>query len=77
MLIDINLDLPGPSSTTRRPLAPQLVPFGTEELVLIELQGALEVEGNMDGQLVGKLRVDPSTVSSSISTHQGLAAAHS
>ena len=63
MLIDINVDLPGPSSTTRRPLPPQLVQFGTEELVLIELQGALEVDGNKDGQLVGKLRVDPNTVS--------------
>ncbi|RPD54117.1 hypothetical protein L226DRAFT_617229 [Lentinus tigrinus ALCF2SS1-7] len=60
MLIDINIDLPGPSST-RRQLPPQLVQFGTEELVLIELQGALEVEGNKDGQLVGKLRVDPNT----------------
>ncbi|KAI0701529.1 Ctf8-domain-containing protein [Cerioporus squamosus] len=58
MLIDINVNLPGPS---QRPLPPQLVQFGTEELVLIELQGALEVEGNKDGQLVGKLRVDPNT----------------
>ncbi|TFK83324.1 hypothetical protein K466DRAFT_266811 [Polyporus arcularius HHB13444] len=61
MLIDINVNLPGPSSPKRRPLPPQIVQFGTEELVLIELQGALEVDGNKDGQLVGNLRVDPNT----------------
>ena len=63
MLININVDLPGPSSPPRRQLPPQLVQFGTEGLVLIELQGALDVEGSKDGQLVGKLCVDPATVS--------------
>ncbi len=67
MLIDINVNLPGPSSPKRRPLPPQMVQFGTEELVLIELQGALEVDGNKDGQLVGNLRVDPNTVSLTVS----------
>ncbi|OSD01915.1 hypothetical protein PYCCODRAFT_1468199 [Trametes coccinea BRFM310] len=61
MLISVNISLPGPSTPSRRALPPQLVQFGTDELVLIELQGALEVEGNKDGQLVGKLRVDPAT----------------
>ncbi|KAI0751887.1 Ctf8-domain-containing protein [Daedaleopsis nitida] len=61
MLIHVNVDLPGPSSPPRRQLPPQLVQFGTEGLVLIELQGALDVEGSKDGQLVGKLRVDPAT----------------
>lgn len=62
MLISVNVNLPDPGSQ-RRPLPPQLVQFGTEGLVLIELQGALEVEGDKSGQLVGKLRVDPATVS--------------
>ena len=44
-------------------LPPQLAQFGADELVLIEMQGALEVEGSKDGQLVGKLRIDPATVS--------------
>ncbi|KAI0365468.1 hypothetical protein BV20DRAFT_973158 [Pilatotrama ljubarskyi] len=61
MLIPINVNIPGPSSPTNRRLPPQLVQFGSEELVLIELQGALDVEGNKDSQLVGKLRVDPAT----------------
>lgn len=65
MLINVNVDLqvPGPSAPPRRQLPPQLVQFGAEGLILVELQGALEVEGNKDGQLVGKLRVDPATVS--------------
>ncbi|KAI0640642.1 Ctf8-domain-containing protein [Trametes meyenii] len=53
--------MPGPSSSSEKKLPPQLVQFGTDELVLIELQGALEVEGSKDSQLVGKLRVDPET----------------
>ncbi|KAI0655350.1 Ctf8-domain-containing protein [Cubamyces menziesii] len=61
MLITVNVAIPGPSSDPRRKLPPQLVQFGTDELVLIELQGALDVEGNKDGQLVGKLRIDPAT----------------
>ncbi|KAI8984809.1 Ctf8-domain-containing protein [Trametes punicea] len=61
MLIPVNVALPGPSCTPRRKLPPQLVQFGTDELLLIELQGALEVEGDRDSQLVGKLRVDPTT----------------
>lgn len=63
MPISINFDLPGPSSSQHRQLPPQLVQFGSEGLLLIELQGALEVEGDKNGQLVGKLCVDPATVS--------------
>lgn len=62
MLIPINVAIPDPSSAQRKKLPPQLVQFGTDELVLIDLQGALDVEGNKDGQLVGKLRIDPATV---------------
>ncbi|KAI0637494.1 Ctf8-domain-containing protein [Trametes polyzona] len=61
MLIPINVNIPGPSSSPQRQLPPQLAQFGSDELVLIEMQGALEVEGNKDQQLVGKLRVDPAT----------------
>ncbi|KAM5537807.1 hypothetical protein V8D89_008575 [Ganoderma adspersum] len=66
MLIPINIALPGPSTPRRPHLPPQLVQFGTDELVLIELQGALEVEGNKDGQLVGKLEVDSATKKSTL-----------
>ena len=62
MLITVNVNIPGPSALPRPRLPPQLIQFGTEGLVLVELQGALEVEGNKDGQLVGKLRVDPDLV---------------
>ncbi|KAI0666076.1 Ctf8-domain-containing protein [Trametes maxima] len=61
MIISITVPVPGPSSSPDRKLPPQLVHFGTDELVLVELQGALEVEGSKDSQLVGKLRVDPET----------------
>jgi len=37
---------------------PQLVKLASNELVLIELQGALEVEGNKKGQLIGTLNLD-------------------
>ena len=63
MLIPINIDLAGHTTPRSRQLPPPLVQFGTNELVLIELQGSLEVEGDRDGQLVGKLRVDTATVS--------------
>lgn len=59
MLINVNIAL---SEAGKQRLPPQLVQFGSEGLVLVELQGALEVEGNKDGQLVGVLRVDETTV---------------
>ena len=60
MIIPINIAVSGSSS---QPLPPQFAQFGTDELVLIEMQGKLEVEGDMNGQYVGKLTVDPGTVS--------------
>lgn len=47
---------------SERKLPPQFAQFGTEEVVLVELQGALDVEGSMNGQFVGKLSVDDETV---------------
>ncbi|EIW62344.1 uncharacterized protein TRAVEDRAFT_118314 [Trametes versicolor FP-101664 SS1] len=61
MLVPVNVNIPGPSSPAHRKLPPQLVQFGSDELVLIEMQGSLEVDGNKDSQLVGKLRLDPAT----------------
>jgi chromosome transmission fidelity protein 8 len=45
-------------------LPPQLAKIGTDEVVLIEFQGSLEVGGAPDGQLVGTLTIDPKTVRS-------------
>ncbi|KAH9943033.1 Ctf8-domain-containing protein [Epithele typhae] len=59
MLIPVNINLLGQAQPPARKLPPQLVQFGTDELMLLELQGGLEVEGSKDGQLVGKLKVDP------------------
>lgn len=59
MIIPINIALAGPSS---KPLPPQFAQYGTDEVVLVELQGALEVEGESSGQVVGKLSVDNETV---------------
>ena len=60
MIIPINVSPPGSSSAS---LPPQFAQFGTDEVVLVEMQGALEVEGDSKGQHVGKLTVDPETVS--------------
>lgn len=60
MMIPINVAVAGPSS---QHLLPQFAQFGTDELVLIEMQGALEVQGDCNGQVVGKLTVDNETVS--------------
>lgn len=55
-------------SSTGQTLPPQLAQFGTDELVLVELQGSLEVQGGGDGEgagkerVVGKLIVDSSGV---------------
>lgn len=60
MLIPITISQPGPSSSENLSslLPPQLAQFGTDELVLVELQGTLEPEGNSRGQVVGRLSVD-------------------
>ncbi|KAJ3538785.1 hypothetical protein NM688_g6471 [Phlebia brevispora] len=46
-----------------RKLPPSFAQFGTDEIVLVDLQGVLDVEGEMKGQFVGKLSVDDETVS--------------
>lgn len=61
----VNINIPGPSSLSHRKLPPQLIKFGSDELVLAEMQGSLEVDGNKDNQLLGKLRPDPDTVRNS------------
>ncbi|TDL25684.1 hypothetical protein BD410DRAFT_716936 [Rickenella mellea] len=52
MIIPINF---ASSSNSDARLPPQLARIGTDEVVLIELQGALQVEGDRAGQQVGKL----------------------
>jgi len=54
MIINVNVAI----STTGSALPPQLAQYGTDEVVLIELQGSLEVGGETAGQLVGKLDLD-------------------
>ncbi|KAJ7707356.1 Ctf8-domain-containing protein [Mycena rosella] len=60
MIIPINFPLPSYSSAGKLP--PSLAKISHDELVLIELQGALEVEctsdGARDGRLVGRLYID-------------------
>ncbi|KAF5372758.1 hypothetical protein D9615_010102 [Tricholomella constricta] len=63
MIIPINIA----SSSSNPKLPPGLAKISHDEVVLIELQGSLEVECNhiseRDGKLVGKLKVDAFTVS--------------
>jgi chromosome transmission fidelity protein 8 len=64
MIIPINIPEP-PSSAQKLPT--QLAKLGSDEIVLIELQGSLDVESvndsARDGQIVGKLHLDDSIVS--------------
>ena len=62
MIIPVNIA----TSSTGPTLPPQLAKFGTDELVLIELQGLLDVEGDTAGQLVGKLDLETDPVSDCI-----------
>ncbi|KAJ7745660.1 Ctf8-domain-containing protein [Mycena metata] len=61
MIISINFPTSSASSSTPK-LPPALAKISHDELVLIELQGALEVEcthdGERDGRLVGRLCID-------------------
>ena len=61
MIIPINLL--NTSTVSSDSLPPQLAQFGTDELVLVEMQGSLEVEGSKAGQRIGKLTIDDKTVS--------------
>lgn len=62
MLIPINIAL-----STSSPLPPQLAKLGNDELVLIELQGSLDVEctdnNERNGQAVGKFKLEEGSVS--------------
>lgn len=62
MIIPIHVSNVG-ASTSQHKFPPQLAQFGSEEVILIELQGSLEAEGDKQGQTVGKLRIDDATVS--------------
>ncbi|KZP31744.1 hypothetical protein FIBSPDRAFT_775782 [Athelia psychrophila] len=59
MLIPINISIGSPNSSGP---PPQLAKLGNDEIVLIELQGSLEVEctdpSERDGQIVGKFQLD-------------------
>jgi len=57
-----------PPSDDGRKLPPQLANLGNGDLVLIELQGSLEVRGSADSQFVGTLEIDPKTVCALLAT---------
>ena len=62
----IPITISSPSSSNLK-LPPGLVKISHDEIVLIELQGALEVDLNdpseRNGRLVGTLKIDEATVS--------------
>ncbi|KAF9649248.1 hypothetical protein BDM02DRAFT_1928597 [Thelephora ganbajun] len=58
MIIPVTLK---PPSDDGRKLPPQLANLGNGDLVLIELQGTLEVQGSTDPQFVGTMEIDPKT----------------
>jgi chromosome transmission fidelity protein 8 len=62
MIIPININLPSETHDPTRPkLPPCLATLGdanAQEIVLIELQGTLEVEGPKDKQLIGTLKIN-------------------
>lgn len=66
MLIPITLPAPGASATTHPKLPTALARIAHDELVLIELQGALDVElthlRERDGRFVGTLSIDDAAV---------------
>jgi hypothetical protein len=51
----IPLNLKGDSNSSSFPLHTSLARLGSDDLVLIELQGSLESEGDRGGQSVGEL----------------------
>ena len=53
MIIPINLR-PEPSGSGSK-FPPQLAELGTDEIVLLELQGSFHIEGDHTGQLAAKL----------------------
>jgi len=65
MIIPVTLK---PPSEGGRKLPPQLANLGNGDLVLIELQGSLEVQGSADTKIVGTLEIDPKTVCALLAT---------
>lgn len=59
MIIPVTLK---PPSNESRKLPSQLADLGNGNVVLIELQGSLEVQGSTDSLIVGTLEIDPKTV---------------
>jgi len=68
MIIPITLKPPPDDART---LPPQLANLGNGDIVLIELQGSLEVQGSTDSQFVGTLEIDPKTVCVLLATIMG------
>ncbi|KAG6865975.1 hypothetical protein C0991_009977 [Blastosporella zonata] len=68
--VEVGREVPEPQAEDDCVLPPGLAKISHDEVVLIELQGALEVEGNhpseRDGKLVGKLTVDTVTNKSTL-----------
>lgn len=60
MIIPINTPSATANNTSKFP--PQLAKLGTEEIILIELQGSFQVEGDKSGQLAATLRFDGNEV---------------
>lgn len=56
MIIPINV--PAHPSKPDGVFPPQLARLGTEEVILIELQGSFHVDGDQPGQLAARLKLD-------------------
>ncbi|KZT39136.1 hypothetical protein SISSUDRAFT_968266, partial [Sistotremastrum suecicum HHB10207 ss-3] len=56
-------------SSSLTPLPPQLATLGTGEVVLIEMQGSLEVEGDKSNGFIGVLNVDDDKTTMRIGHH--------
>ncbi|EPT01650.1 hypothetical protein FOMPIDRAFT_1029658 [Fomitopsis schrenkii] len=65
MIIPVNISLSSTSDSSTT-FSPQLAQFGSEGLVLIELQGKLDVAGENDGQIIGTLKIDEATNKSTL-----------
>jgi chromosome transmission fidelity protein 8 len=53
--MEIPINVPSKSLEDAPLLPPQLVKLGSDEIVLVELQGSLEVEGEKDGGIIGMM----------------------
>jgi chromosome transmission fidelity protein 8 len=67
MIIPINVFLSEADSVTHKAKLPsRLVKLGSDELILIELQGDIETEGEKKGQEVGTLTLDDKVCTGSV-----------